>query len=328
MLHWSPNRRQVIVIAAAGVVLTLAAGVLVGGWGYLNSVDKQVNRTDPFGPTPDAGRPPVVALEALNILVMGADSELSGTAGAARADSIILIHLPADRKAAQFISIPRDTWLMVPPDVDGDGGVNAKINAAFAWGQAPLMVRTVEAFTGVHLDHTVSMNFNGFQQIIDALGGIDVTVDTSFTSLLPPFRSFQVGRVHMDGATALDYARQRKQFDDGDFTRMRHQRDIVGAVFETASQLSILDGPAKLDGVIRSTAAAVTVDEGLSIFDMVRMLKDVSSANLSMLTSPSAGTGMVGDESVVFPDLPAAAELYAAVRTDTMDRWLATHQAA
>src|SRR3984893_3680128 len=131
----------------------------------------------------------------------------------------------------------------------------------------------------------------------------------------------------MDGATALDYARQREQFTDGDFTRMRHQRDILGAVFEKASQLSITDGPARLDSVIRSTAAAVTVDETLSIFDRVRLMGDMRRGDFPMLTSPSAGTGMVGEESVVFADMAAASELYQAVRTDTMDRWLASHKA-
>jgi LCP family protein required for cell wall assembly len=292
----------------------------------VSSIDNEVHRTDAFGPTPEVSRPPTVIDAGVNILVVGADSaDPEGDFGGARADSIILAHLPADRSSAQFISIPRDTWLPVPAAPNGNGGTDAKINAAFAWGQTPLMVRTVEAFTGVRIDHTITMDFSGFERIIDALGGIDITVDQAFTSVLAPFRSFAAGPAHMDGATALDYARQRKQFADGDFTRMRHQRDILGAVFDGASRLSVLDGPAKLDGVIRSTAAAVTIDESLSIFDMVQVLREMSRADLSMLTSPSAGTGMVGDQSVVFADLPAAKELFEAVRTDTMTRWLAQH---
>jgi LCP family protein required for cell wall assembly len=327
MVHRTAGRRRVILIAAIGLAI-ITATVAIGGWGYLTSVDNAVRRMDAFGPTPDGSRPPAVALEALNILVMGADKRATDDyQGNARADSIILVHVPADRKSAQFISIPRDTWLLVPPTADGNGGTTAKINAAFAWGQAPLMVRTVESFTGVRIDHTVTVNFNGFERIINALGGIDIVVDTTFRSIHVPYRNFTAGSAHMDGATALDYARQREQFADGDFTRMRHQRDILGAVFEKASQLSITDGPARLDSVIRSTAAAVTVDETLSIFDMVRLMRDMRRGDFTMLTSPSAGTGMVGEESVVFADMAAASELYQAVRTDTMNRWLASHKA-
>ena len=69
------------------------------------------------------------------------------------------------------------------------------------------------------------------------------------------------------------------------------------------------------------------MDETLSIFDMVRLMRDMRRGDFTMLTSPSAGTGMVGEESVVFADMAAASELYQAVRTDTMDRWLASHKA-
>ncbi len=320
------GRHRVILIVALGLAI-ITATAAIGTWGYLNSVSGEMHRTDTFGPTPDTSRPPAVALDALNVLLMGADTDVEADDVSARADSIILVHLAADRRSAQFISIPRDTWLLVPPTADGNGGINAKINAAYAWGQAPLLVRTVESFTGVRIDHTVTVNFTGFAQIIDALGGIDITVDKTITSIHKPHRTFIAGPAHMDGATALDYARQRKQFADGDFGRMRHQRDILGAVLDKASRLSITDSPTRLDSVIRSTASAVTVDQALSIVDMAHLLRDMSRANITMLTSPSAGTGMVGDESVVFADRVAASELYTAVRTDTMNRWLANHEA-
>jgi LCP family protein required for cell wall assembly len=325
----SPRRRSVLLITSAVVALALI-GAGGGGWWYVSSLDDQIARTDAFGPTPGVSRPAKVAPDALNFLLMGADeatteSDSQVEPGAARADTIMLVHVPADRKSAQVISIPRDTWVTVPPSGDGTAAREAKINAAFAWGQAPLMVRTVETFTGVHIDHTVVVAFDGFARVIDALGGIDITVDTTFTSASLPKRVFTAGPQHMDGAAALDYARQRKPFADGDFTRVRHQRDILGAVFDSASRLNVLSGPAKLDSVIRSAAGAVTVDQTLSIVDMVRTLADLKRADLSMLTSPSSGTGMIGDQSVVFCDQAAAYELYDAVRTDHMGPWLAAH---
>jgi LCP family protein required for cell wall assembly len=325
MVHrrWSRQRLALFVSLGALALVGVTAGV--GGWWYLRSIDDGLHRDDVFAGTPESIRPTKVADDAVNVLLMGADSN-DVEAGAARADTIILIHLPADRRSAQLISIPRDTWLPVPRSTESAAPiVQSKINAAFAWGGAPLMVRTVETFTGVRIDHTLVVDFAGFARIIDALGGVDVTVDEAFTSASAPFRAYPAGLQHMDGTVALDYARQRKPFADGDFTRMRHQRDIIGAVFDKAANLGLLSGPAKLDGVIRSTAAAVTVDQGMSLLDMASMLRELKSSNMAMLTSPSDGTGMVGDQSVVFPSPAADNDLYSAVRDDTVDTWLATH---
>src|SRR5690606_40594894 len=69
------------------------------------------------------------------------------------------LHLPKDRSSAQLISIPRDTWVQVPKSSSGEGGRNAKINASFAWGGIPLMVQTIEKFTGVRIDHVAVIDF-------------------------------------------------------------------------------------------------------------------------------------------------------------------------
>ena len=300
----------------------------IGSWFYLRSLDQAVNRTDVFGNTPEGSRPVKVTEDSTNYLLLGADSAVED-GGSSRADTIILAHVPANKESAQFISIPRDTWIPIPPAKDGSGGgTSGKINSAYALGGVPRAVQAVESFTGVHIDHAAVVDFAGFSKIIDALGGIDITVDQSFTSASPPYRQFKVGPQHMDGTVALDYARQRHPFADGDFARMRHQRDIIAAVFNQASELSVLSGPAKLDSVIRSLASAVTVDETMSLLDMVGLLRTISGGQLSMLTSPSSGTGMVGDQSVVFADTDAANVLYEAVRTDTMDDYLAAHPPA
>jgi LCP family protein required for cell wall assembly len=314
------------ILRILGVVVALVSVVGgVGSWLYVRSLDRVVNRTDVFGNTPEESRPAKVADDATNYLLLGTDSaEESG--GSTRADTIILAHLPANRETVQFISIPRDTWVPIPPAKVGSGdGTTAKINAAYALGGASRAVQAVEAFTGVHIDHVAVVDFVGFSKIIDALGGIDVTVDQSFTSPVYPYHEFTAGVQHMDGAVALDFARQRHPFVDGDFARMRHQRAIIAAVFNRASELSVLSGPTKVDSVIRSLASAVTVDQTMSILDMVGLLRTLSGGDLSMLTSPSSGTGMVGDQSVVFADTDAAEVLYEAVRTDTMDDYLRTH---
>jgi LCP family protein required for cell wall assembly len=329
MLHRSKyaSRRRLALRVAIAVITVGVLGVGAGGWLYVRSLTDAVGRTDAFGADPEASRPAKVADDALNYLILGADTaDDDDSGGAARADTIILVHLPSDRRSAQFISIPRDTWVPIPPAQDGaGGGTTAKINAAYAWGGVALMVQTVEAFTGIRIDHAAVIDFDGFARIIDALGGIDITVDTAFVSASPPYRPFAAGHQHMDGTVALDYARQRKPFADGDFARMRHQREIISAVFQRAAGLNVLTSPTTLDNVIRSTASAVTIDDTMSILDVVGFMRDLKQADLAMLTSPSSGTGMVGDQSVVFADSTEAGALFDAVRTDAMSTWLAQH---
>jgi anionic cell wall polymer biosynthesis LytR-Cps2A-Psr (LCP) family protein len=167
-------------------------------------------------------------------------------------------------------------------------------------------------------------DFAGFVKVIDLLGGVDVAVDQPFTSPVSG-TSYQPGIHHMDSAAALDYARQRKQFSDGDFTRIRHQQAIVAAVMQKADGEGMLTNPLKLNDFLHMTADAVQVDQDFPIFSTVWALRQLGTNDITMLTNPSSGTGMVGDQSVVFPDPTADARLYQAVKTDTMAQWLAAN---
>ena len=124
------------------------------------------------------------------------------------------------------------------------GNTHAKINAAFSWGGLPLTVETVERFTGVHIDHTVLINFGGFDEVTDALGGVDMYVDQTITSIHKPHRVFTKGTHHFNGAQALDYIRQRKQFADGDFTRVQHQQEFLKDIMDEAASTGTVTNPA------------------------------------------------------------------------------------
>ena len=312
-----------LVALILGLALVLGAGGTAGAaWLYTRSVDKSIERVDAFVGVPEESRPEKVAGKALNLLIVGSDSRDPDLAGS-RTDTIILAHVSAGREDAQFISIPRDTWVDVPRSADGrSGGRKAKINAAFAWGGPPLLVRTVESFTGVRVDNVMLVDFAGFTDVVDALDGVDIAVDEDFTSVHPPNRRFTTGEHHMDGDTALDYARQRYQFTDGDFTRMRHQQQLVQAVIARAADKGLLTDPVRLNKFIRSTADAVTVDKGMKLFDTVWGLRGLRPDNMTFMTSPSRDTGWVGDQSVVFADEDASRSLYEAVRDDGMTDWL------
>jgi LCP family protein required for cell wall assembly len=316
-----PRRRlRKVLLISLVVLLVLAGGAVASVALYLRSVEAGIDRFDVFEEVPEVERPTLVVPGALNILVLGSDSRDPDNADGSRSDTIILVHLARGRSSAQLISIPRDTWVYVPSTKDGKrGGRDAKVNAAFAWGGIPLMVRAVERFTRVRIDHVVTIDFSGFEAIVDAVGGIDIDVDVTFRSIHKPYRTFTRGKHHMDGATALDYARQRQQFRDGDFTRIRHQQQVMKAILDQGVSAGLVTNPVRLNRFLQATADAVSVDETLSFFTLAMDLRHLRSDNLTFVTSPTRGTGQVGTESVVFPDSSKVRDLYDAVAADNVD---------
>jgi LCP family protein required for cell wall assembly len=319
------KRRWVKVVLICIVTLAvLAAAAGVASWFYLRSVENKVSRVDAFDGVVEAERPtkPAVAAKAINFLVLGSDSRNPDLDGS-RTDTIMIAHVTADHKSAQLASIPRDTWVNIPRTADGRGGTKAKINAAFAWGGVPLMVRTVEDFTKIRIDHVVVVDFAGFAQIVDALGGIDLTIDREFTSIHPPFRHFNAGTQHLNGQEALDYSRQRKQFANGDFSRIEHQQQVLRAILAEATSAGVLTDPGKLNAFLSATAKAISADKKLDLLGTATDLRGISSSQIRFFTSPSSGTGMEGTQSVVYANRSVAQSLYEAINKDKAGSWQA-----
>jgi LCP family protein required for cell wall assembly len=309
--------RKVILITLMVIALLGGSGLLAAGL-YVRSVERGIERFDAFTEVPEETRPikVVEAADAMNFLILGSDTRDPGNTEGSRSDTIILGHIARGRSSAQLISIPRDTWVYVPQTKAGRGGRDAKINASFTFGGIPLAIQTVERFTGVRIDHVVTIDFAGFQQIVDAIGGIDINVDLTFTSIHKPYRTFTKGKMHMDGATALDFSRQRQQFTDGDFARIRHQQQVIKAILNQGVSGGLLSNPGRLNSFLQATANSVSADDTLPIIDMAMDLRHLRAENLTFLTSPTKGLGQVGTESVVFPDMSGVRSLYQAVRRD------------
>lgn len=326
--HAAPKKRmskkaRIILICVLVPLILVGVGLVSGGL-YLRHIEGKVERVDAFASVPEASRPQkeAAAKGAINFLLLGSDSRDPDNTGGSRSDTIIILHLNKDQSAAQLISIPRDTWVHIPKSANGQhGNTDSKINAAYAWGGVPLVVQTVESYTGVRLDHVALVDFAGFKEIVDALGGVDINVETSFTSthaLSGPGgkRHFDKGPQTMDGAAALDYARERYSFKDGDFARIRHQQQVIAAILDKAASGGTLSSPAKINSFLKATANTVSVDEDLNMLDMALQLRHLRSSNLKFYTSPSKGTGMIGNQSVVLPDTTKAKALFTAVRKD------------
>jgi LCP family protein required for cell wall assembly len=306
-------------------VLIAGGGALVA-YQWLRDVDDGLKRTDAFSDV--AGRPQKLVDGTLNILLLGTDSRDPDApidqAGKWRTDTIMIMHIPASHDKAYLISIPRDLRVSVPQSKDGQyGGVNAKINAAYAWGGAPLMVQTVEEYTGVRMDHVVLLDFNGFVKVTDAVGGVDMNVDKTITSIHQPFRTFKQGMNHFDGTEALDYVRQRYQFPDGDFSRVKHQQAFLKALLDKAISAGTVTNLSTFKAFVSSTASALTVDKDFSLIDLGWQFRQLRSDDLVFMVNPNLGGDTIDGESVVVSDRQKASALYDAVAKDTLAAWLA-----
>jgi LCP family protein required for cell wall assembly len=313
-----PRRRWRKVLLAIALTLLLVAGIGTGGlWLYLRSLDDNIERTDVFSQI--TGERPAAVGGALNILMLGSDSrdpDAPTDGGEYRADTIMLLHIPSGQQQAYLISLPRDLWVSIP-----DNG-EAKLNAATAFGGVPLMVRAVEGYTQVRINHVMLIDFGGFVEVTDALGGVDMNIEQTITSIHGDRRTFEEGNQHLNGEEALDYIRQRYQFADGDFTRMRNQQQFLRALMDKAASTGTLTNPGKLNAFLQTATSTLTVDEEFSLTSVAWQFRHLRSDNLTFLTSPHAGTGNINGQSVVLSDDAGAAELYEAIRADRMTQWV------
>lgn len=280
------------------------------------------SETPPPAPPPPPPPIPELPATAMNILVVGSDSrgnareEAAHTANTGeqsdhRSDTLMVVHVPADRRSLYVVSINRDLWVDIP-----NYGA-AKINAALQLGGLDLVDRTVEQLFGIQLNHTLMMDFNGFRALIDGLGGIDVNVTVPFQSTHETRHSFPPGVNHLSGQPALEFARERYAFPDGDFQRVRNQQTLLKAILSRLTAGGALHDVTAVRSLVDFAACCLTVDGG---FDAVQAailaysLRDLDPAAIGTMTLPTAGSGTIAGQSVLLPDYGAINAVGAALR--------------
>lgn len=201
-------------------------------------------------------------------LLTGSDSRADGGIAAdgtegARTDTILLLHVPASGPSA-LISLPRDTYVEIP-----DHGAS-KLNAAFAWGQAPLLVRTVEQLTGLTVDHYAEIGMAGVGEVVTAVGGVNLCHDADVND--PDSGMVWTAGCHdVDGTQALAFARMRKADPKGDVGRAERQRQLVSAVMGKVSPSSLAFHPDQQVALVDAGTGALTLDEGSNVVDLARL---------------------------------------------------------
>ena len=258
-----------------------------------------------------------------NILLLGSDTRTGADAAlvsGSRADTIMLMHIPADGKGVYIISIMRDTWVNIP------GYGPAKINAALNYGGISLQVATVENLVGVKIDHVAEIEFEGFKSLVNAVGGVDVQVPFAFTSNV---WTFTPGVMHMNGSAALTFVRERYSFADGDYQRVRNQRAFLRGLYSTMKAKGALSNVASFQSAVESLAGYMRVDSGLNAMQIAQLAAPVLTSgdtSMHMTTLPNAGPGWSYDgQSIVLVNQAANAQLANALQHDTMDQFMATY---
>ncbi|KUO14970.1 transcriptional regulator [Streptomyces dysideae] len=309
-----------------GALVLLAVGLLMvagGAWWVVDHYTGKVDRISSVFPTkvPEAAQP-APSKGGQTFLLVGVDSRsvLPTTGrdakapewkyGAQRSDTMMLVHLPADHSGAYVVSLPRDAWV----DIPGHG--RAKLNAAFSWGGPPLLIDTVQRLTKVRVDHLAVIDWDGFKKLTDSVGGVDLVVDGASR--------------HMNGTQALTYVRERHDLPRGDFDRTHRQQYFLRTLLAKVMRPSTFSNPVKATKVLDDLTAAVSVDDRLDDGDLRALLwdhKKVRPGDMVFMNAPVKGTGTISGQSVVLLDSDAGAQLWRAMREDTVDIYLQSHDA-
>ena len=250
---------------------------------------------------PNSGQP-------VNILLLGSDARngenaaIGGKVGGMRSDTAIVLHISGDRSRVEAVSIPRDSIVKIPACTMTNGKTTksqtATFNDAFAFGwdtggdiasAAACAMNTVQVNTGIHLDHFVVVDFSGFQQMVDAVGGVPICAPTVLQDDMTGL-DLTAGMHTLNGVQALQFARARhiKGTDGSDITRIKHQQQLLGALAHQVLGKNVLTNAPQLITFASAVTSSLTMDTHLTpaVTGLAYSIRNISSANIVFMTIP------------------------------------------
>lgn len=326
--------RKVLIWSLVAVLVLIGGGVGAAYWTADHYASSVARIPDAFPTVPESAQPKPVPHSGMTFLLVGLDarSDVPTTGGdakapawkvgAARSDTMMLMHLSADRKSVSVVSIARDTWV----DIPGHG--KAKINAAYSWGGPALMTETVQDLTNIRIDHIAVIDWSGFKSLTDAVGGVDITIPKTIQAG-GGAREWDAGTHHMTGEEALLYVRERHGLPNGDLDRTKRQQNFLRALMKQTMSSGTLGNPGKLGGLLQSVGDVVSVDNKLSnsdLYDLAWSLRSLRADDVRFMNAPFGGFDTIGGQDVVLLDKAGATPLWEAMRNDHMDQYFAEHR--
>ncbi|MBF8172773.1 LCP family protein [Streptomyces olivaceus] len=323
------GRRKALLVAAwsaAGIVVLggSGAGVL---YFKLNGNLTSVDIDQALG----ADRPEKADNGSENILVLGSDTRSGGNRdlgggtddGTARSDTAMVVHVHKGHKKASVVSIPRDTLVDRPDCTDPDGGDHpaargVMFNSAYSTGGGACAVKTVESMSGLRMDHYLEVDFSGFQNLVDDLGGVKVTTTEDIKDP-DSHLDLTAGTHRLDGEQALGLVRTRHGVGDGsDLGRIQLQQAFVKSLAEQVRDVGLLGNPKKLYDIADTATKTVTTDSELgsvnSLMSFASGLKGIGPDGMHMVTMPVAYDP--ADANRVLVEKAKADQVWTALRND------------
>ncbi|MET8950347.1 LCP family protein [Streptomyces sp. NPDC004129] len=323
-----PRRRKGRWVLLSLAVLVVAAGG-TGYWLY-SGLDNNIQGVDIDRALGD-DRPEKLPTSGQNILVLGSDSRAganaalhTGNVSGARSDTALVMHIPDGRTRAVAVSIPRDTLVTRPECARSDGtqvpsAKRVMFNSIYSQVGPACVVKTVEQMSGVRMDHYVEIDFAGFKGLVDAIGGVTVTVDQNIHDKSSGL-DITAGTHRLNGTQSLEFVRTRHGIGDGsDLGRIGLQQQFMLALLSEIKKQDLLGSPTKAYKIADSLTSALTTDSGLAsltkLAEFGRSMNGVDPSTMETIMLPVAYDKV--DPNRVVAAEPQASTLWKAIRTDS-----------
>lgn len=285
--HGKRGSRIRLIIMAVIVLILIGGGVFAAQtYGKLKH-----NFSKSYSGVESATKTSVKAGQPISVLLMGTDTGALGRKDKGRTDTMIVVTINPKSNKTTMVSIPRDTMVNLRTGQNANAGIE-KINSAYTVDGAGGAIKTVENLINVPINYYAVMNMGGLEKIVDAIGGINVTVPFSWSDS-HTHMSFTKGKAHLNGKRALGFARMRYEDPQGDYGRQKRQQQVITAI---AKKVLASKSPSEYEKLM--SLVADNLRTNLTFDDLVGLAAHDNVAIKNLKKSSLQGTGAyIGDES-------------------------------
>lgn len=265
-----------------GIILVLFLAVVGMGAKLYWDVSKSMDKTYETVERSKKSQVNLNNKEPFSVLLLGIDTGDDGRVEQGRSDTTIVATVNPRDKQTTLVSLARDTYVDIPGQ-----GKQDKLNHAYAFGGASLAMDTVENYLNIPINHYVSINMAGLKELVNAVGGIEVNNNLTFSQ---DGYDFTIGKISLDGEQALSYSRMRYEDPNGDYGRQERQRKVIEGIVQKVLSLNSVSNYQEI-----LTAVSYNMKTDLSFDDMKKIALDYRSAFGKVKQDQLQGTGFMQD---------------------------------
>ncbi|NKZ02041.1 LCP family protein [Nocardiopsis alborubida] len=316
-VRMSPGQWVACVATALAIIASL------GGYGWYQGIVGNITTAQV---DTDAWDRPTSVEGVMNLLIIGSDVRSGenanyGEAEGERPDTMLIASINVDNGAATLVNLPRDLVVDLPgcDAVEGYEGMSphsGMINSAMTFGGVGCQWQTVEEVTDVHLDHFVMMDFTGFKDMVDAIGGVEMCIPAPIDDPKAHL-TLDAGTQTLSGEESLGYVRSRYgQGDGSDLSRIDRQQEFMGAMLRQVLSSEVMTSPVTITNFLSAVTDSVTTDEELTVetmTDIAISMREVDLERIQFVTVPNGQHP--ADPNRLAMSQPAASELFAAINS-------------